>query len=84
MVAALAAYSVTAKGCGCGPSPHLMLPATVAALLSVVPDTVPLMREPGCRRWEYGDYCDAVEIEVARFVDMVRGVDPTVAVPSCP
>jgi len=56
----------------------------VAALLSVVPDTVPLMREPGYGRWEYRDYCDAVEIEVARFVDVVRGVDPAVAVPNCP
>jgi uncharacterized protein (TIGR03083 family) len=29
-------------------------------------------------------YCAAVEAEVARFVDLVRGADPAVPVPTCP
>jgi uncharacterized protein (TIGR03083 family) len=34
--------------------------------------------------WKYQDYCDAVEVEMTRFVDTVRDVDPAMAVPTCP
>jgi uncharacterized protein (TIGR03083 family) len=33
---------------------------------------------------DHAAYCDALEAEVARFVDIVRGGDPATPVPTCP
>jgi uncharacterized protein (TIGR03083 family) len=37
-----------------------------------------------CHRWEHQAYCDAVESEIARFVDVAREADPAARVPTCP
>ena len=34
--------------------------------------------------WTHDRCCDAVEAEVARFADVVRGTDPSTPVPTCP
>lgn len=38
----------------------------------------------GSARFDHAAYCDAVAVEVARFVDAVRGLDPEARVPTCP
>ena len=37
-----------------------------------------------CHGWEHAWYCDAVAVEIARFADAVKAVDPTIQVPTCP
>lgn len=35
-------------------------------------------------RWEHERYCQAVESEIARIVEVVEGADPATPVPTCP
>ncbi|MGH2785902.1 MAG: maleylpyruvate isomerase family mycothiol-dependent enzyme [Actinomycetota bacterium] len=42
------------------------------------------MATPGRHRLDHAAYCDAVEVEVARFVDVSNGLDPAAPVPTCP
>lgn len=46
--------------------------------MSVAAPTLPGMT------WDYLEYCDAVAVEAAGFAAVVKGVDPDLAVPSCP
>jgi len=41
------------------------------------------MRTETTTRWVHERYCDAVELEIARFVEVVRDADPATPVPIC-
>jgi uncharacterized protein (TIGR03083 family) len=39
---------------------------------------------PTCHIWSHARYCEAVRSEIARFVEVVDGADPSRRVPACP